>query len=211
VGVVYFLVMALTRSQQLRLVATLPTDHSLVVHRFPDGWTVRRLLTRGDEHREGELMRHCWSHIDKADPEGAGHPDHFQSMCFRPDGIPTDLDVYFAAALASENEYEDRSDCYSLRDPDNLPRVSFYLEPRRRFRAGQWTELGLKVANVRGHGNTAPRRSYSEQIRRWAATLEGPIWYDDYERGIEPLTPAAIQLLPRTARRKARVAVTVAF
>jgi hypothetical protein len=34
-------------------------DSSLVLHEFPDGWTIRRLMTPADEFREGLLIGNC--------------------------------------------------------------------------------------------------------------------------------------------------------
>lgn len=36
-------------------------EHTPVLHRFADGWTVRHLPTWNEMGREGEMMHHCWS------------------------------------------------------------------------------------------------------------------------------------------------------
>ena len=192
-----------TRNQRLSQAGQLPVDRSLIVHRFPDRWSIRHLQTRGDEHREGELMRHCWSHIDKVDPEGQGHPDRYLSMCFRPEGVPVDITAYFAEPLDSPKELEDRSCCYSLRDPDNLPRASFYLESHRRYVRGHWKELGLRVHNVRGHTNSVPRSEYVSRVKEWTVTLPGAVWYGGGWYLLEPLTPLAVELSPRKRLKRA--------
>jgi|SRR5579884_1818576 len=63
----------------------LGADQAEIVHRFDDGWTIRRVDRIEDQRREGELMRSCLKGL---------------------------------YSVPSPN-------CYSLRDPDNLPRVTF--------------------------------------------------------------------------------------
>jgi hypothetical protein len=48
--------------------ATLGPDGSRTVFGYSDGWTIRRLDTLADQHREGALMRHCLRTIKTPDP-----------------------------------------------------------------------------------------------------------------------------------------------
>lgn len=48
------------RLKRLRVVeAQTGPDNSETIHVLDNGWTIRRLTTTSDEHREGLLMRHC--------------------------------------------------------------------------------------------------------------------------------------------------------
>lgn len=151
--------MARTRKQLLDLTATLPACTAQVIYSFADGWTVRRLLTRGDEHREGMLAGHCWHHNDAIDPARAWAGD---------------IDDYFHTPLDEEDPYNngDRTKCYSLRDPDNIPRVSFYLDEETVWQKG-WAKSGrLHLNEALGHHSSDPKPEYLERLIAWVETLE---------------------------------------
>jgi hypothetical protein len=157
--------MPLTRTQLARLDAKLPQDRSEIVFRFPDGWSVRHLTTRGDEHREGVLLRHCWHHQFALDSGKAG-------------SSVTEQAAYFAAPLVDGDPFEDgdRTCCYSLRDSDNLPCVSFFLDKERLWHAGDWKQSGrLLLHEALGRASAEPRRSEIERLAAWVQTLPQPV------------------------------------
>jgi hypothetical protein len=73
-------------------------DTSEVVHKFPDGWSIRRPRTNADHWRESDLMSNCVG-----------------DRCETSDD-PNDPNL------------EPDSSYHSLRDPDNIPHVSWDLE-----------------------------------------------------------------------------------
>ena len=114
-------VAGMTRSQRLRQVEDfkqrgwIPAhDTSEVVHDFGDGWTVRRIKTFGDKHREGMLNHNCWAMT-------AWDREQFEDA-----GLDPDADHHEHWHLPLYGEDPRPSDHYSLRDPDNFPRASFY-------------------------------------------------------------------------------------
>lgn len=151
--------MAQTRTQLLMTAAELPCT-ATVVHTFADGWTVRHLKTRGDEHREGVLAGHCWHHNDALESGWAGS------------GAIAQAD-YLATPLAEEDPYEtgDRTKSYSLRDADNIPRVSFYLDEETVWQRG-WAKSGkLLLGEALGHHSSEPKPAYIERLVEWAQGL----------------------------------------
>ena len=62
-------------------------DTSLVLYRWPDGWTIRRLMTHEDAYREGVLVHNCCSWYGPlVEPGTVGSlrtPDNFPVTTFR--------------------------------------------------------------------------------------------------------------------------------
>ncbi len=133
--------MALTRKKKLELAAQLEElfgpDRSVIEHEFPDGWTIRRCLTYGDLCREGRLMSNCWSDLFWRDPTkrqgypyGAGMNEHFK--CQRaPKRRLQDKDIRNPTTRRGYAVKLKRTRYFSVRDPDNIPRCSFFSTPGR--------------------------------------------------------------------------------
>lgn len=114
-------------------------DTSETVYEFPDGWTVKRLKTNADVWREGEIMNHCW----------AEQPWEYG------DRLLDDEDLL---ALPVEGEGH-----YSLRDPNNIPKLSFYYD---RSGGGPDPVPGA-LHSVFGHGDQAPSPKYMRRLQEW--------------------------------------------
>lgn len=174
---------AATRNQLLRMAEGLPEDRSSFEHQWPDGWTMRRLKTYGDMHREGMLMGNCFS--PQSNPNEATHKawfDHPQS--------PSDITNLKPEAL--DLRYPLQRSLYSLRDPDNLPHASIDLDendpaarmlgrhngplkPQYEARLADWLDPDTEWAGRPLPLPPAPSGAYT----RWLA--DGPDGPGDYE------------------------------
>lgn len=163
--------MAATRAQRLREAADLPADCSVVVYAFPDGWTVRRLDRVSDLLREGRLMGNCLEWSDYR------HHHRKDDARLRPRGFTNER--YF-----------------SLRDPDNLPHLTFVMSNW----SGKARGHSRLMRDVLGRHNSEPRDTYLKRLYAWAYTLPG-VWY--HRRGAElmgvPISAAAIGRQPLRA------------
>jgi hypothetical protein len=146
---------AMTRRKKLEYAQQLEgkfgPDTSETLHEFPDGWSVRRLNDYGDLNREGELMSNCWARSFWADPANMqkykyawrGYPEHHA-----PQG----------GVLPEQTDYSVpvRDRYYSLRDPDNLPHLSFNV----------WAGT-TRPYSVHGVHNSDPKPEQMEYLKQW--------------------------------------------
>jgi hypothetical protein len=166
--------MAATISQRLRRAAELPHCEAVVVHTFPDGWTVRRLSRVSDLLREGGLMGNCleWSeYLKHRDPNAR----------LRPQGHTNER--YF-----------------SLRDPNNLPHLTFVMSNW----SGRVRGHSRQMRRVLGRHNADPKHHHVRRLYQWAADLPGPWYHNDGGRigrlidgdanPSKPVVPAAHRL-----------------
>lgn len=124
--------MGLTRTQYLKKAAELDAmfgpDSSKILHTFDDGWTIRVCSRYGDVCREGELMRICWrrSYWTERATEDGRVQSNLMDFTFQKVHSGKRRGVQF---LKSDPNYNKRIDpqFFSLRDPDNLPHISFYV------------------------------------------------------------------------------------
>lgn len=150
-----------TKTQLLRRAEGLPQDTSRIVHTYPDGWTVRRLNTYGDMHREGQLMGNCFSPTSKSSDsfvhrEWKDHPE-----------VNSDLSILPESRLQGMNLGHPVSrDYYSLRTPENLPKVS--IDPEA-------PEPAL------GRHNQNPREEYMDRIHTWNPSMANQDQYGGFE------------------------------
>jgi hypothetical protein len=171
--------MAETRSQLLRRAEALPEDDSYVLHRFPDGGTLRRILTRGALHREGAIMRNCWQTALHLVPEAR-------------------RERWLEVRVGAEPY------C-SLRDAENVPLVSFFLyrvEDARDILANylleppEYAYVVDQAEQARSKPLTAEHLGY---FKRWAETVELPVFIQYYDKDedlneIDTLNSAAAAL-----------------
>lgn len=150
--------MAETRSKRLQNAGELDRlgyhDTSDIVHEFEDGWTVRRLPTFRDLHREGQLMRHCWSSPALDDLHGRDDlpaPTFAWDMFYIGDDLEADptkgKDFY-------GHDFERHH--MSLRDPDNLPHLSWFED-----KSGH-------LDSAYGRNNSKPKDEYLDRIDEYA-------------------------------------------
>lgn len=161
--------MGQTRKQLLRRIeidegaARIPLDTSEVVHRFDDGWTVRRLVCTGDLRREGWLMHSCLAQyagdvLDTRRKGGVkvmlGHDRH------RFDWSSREHTAFTGAGL----RWPELALCnlYSLRDTDNLPHATW------------WTRMGVYSHSVLGSHNDQVKASYGARIEEWTKLVGSP-------------------------------------
>lgn len=130
--------MALTRAKKLELFHQLDEklgpDRSVVEFEFPDGWTVKRCVTYGDLCRVGELLSNCWANSFWHNPNklrqyywGAGMDEHFKSTW-----KGGRLEARHIRNPQTRRGYAtklERKRYFTLRDPDNIPRVAFFGTP----------------------------------------------------------------------------------
>lgn len=145
---------AMTRTQLLQRAQEFPQDQSGIIHQWPDGWTIRQPQTYGDLHREGSLMGNCWtpfSDDNNVNPPWDAHP-------LAPDDADwpyTPSDLTPEILNASLPEY--CSGMRSLRDPDNVPHMSFYHDTRRNA-----------ILDALGRHNDPPKPEYMNRVKEWA-------------------------------------------
>jgi hypothetical protein len=175
----------------------LPEDGSEVVHRFPDGWTIRRLNTMGDQRREGVIMNHCWDTEDPgADPVPLGPDSNYYSLR-DPNNIPKASFYYFApdhevwnrfwgngakdlSAFGGETpsdamdayklDYEERNDA-AWETGDGLDPISDY--DALPDRPGTPHHV---VYELFGHGDAPPKPEYRARVDQWVSSLGGDAW-----------------------------------
>jgi hypothetical protein len=154
--------MSETRNHRLGHAEALPADRSEILHLFADGWSVREPICTGDEHREGMLMGNCWNRIGLIEERGLiGGPA--QVKAWQDKGAPDDqrLHAFFAEpSVRSFLRYG------SLRDPDNLPCVSFLWQNRYG---------NLYVYDTLGRHNAHARIAYRRRIAAWAIAQGVPV------------------------------------
>jgi hypothetical protein len=155
----------MTRTKYLELAQTLPPDTSTIVHKFPNGWTIRKLNTWNDAHREGILMNNCITpYFD------------YQNEELR----PLDAEGFKAYDECWENSFEEWMSIFgrktigespfSLRDTDNLPRVTFYY--------GSYGPTAIY-----GRHNGAVKPEYEAMLREWSGQddISTGMYSDDIE------------------------------
>jgi hypothetical protein len=148
-------------------------DSSQVVYTFPDGYSIAQLKTQGDVYREGVLMYHCWGDEIPQDWYAGGQtiPGHTMSLA---------------------------TGYYSVRDPKNNPKLSFYFDPPgyKSFRApvgvlipgdewrwhplskAQQEQLNSECAVVDspyGHGDVYMPEPYFGYVNEWVQTMSVPV------------------------------------
>lgn len=139
--------MGITRPQRVKQMHELQAsgriqpDASGIVHRFDDGWTIRRLVTAGCVRREGYLMRNCCAKYvgdekDTADTNPGAYLDGSVRHTTR-----------FRRREAHTVPSTRGQMLYSLRDADNLPHVTMWANPGwyLRFAFGFRNEEQLKT------------------------------------------------------------------
>lgn len=142
-----------TRNQLIQRAQALPEDKSHILHQFDDGWSIRQPSTFGDHYREGELMSNCLS-PNNGDPDGLWDFYHY-----------TDTPAYDLNGNLHSSQDEamshpaPSSETYSLRDPDNIPRMTVHYE------------------NPLGRHNSLPKKEY---LDRWNS-VEGFDKFDPAE------------------------------
>lgn len=129
----------------VELAETFGPDQSIVVYQWPDGWSVRQLTTYGDMHREGKLMSNCWA-LD-FDTE---YMDENELMALDEDireWHPRPLNRANLGQMIGGNASQA---LMSLRDPANIPHVSFI-----------WAE---GIQGGLGKHNSDPKPEYLERL-----------------------------------------------
>lgn len=187
--------MAETRSQLLRRAETLPEDDSYVLHRFADGCTLRRILSRGALEREGQLMRNCWqTGMDLI-------PEHRREAWLK---VRVGAEPY----------------C-SLRDEADIPLVSFFLY---RFEDASdilrnYLLHPPEVAYVVDQAERTRSKPLTPELlgyfKRWAETVDAPVFIQYYDKDddlneIDVLNAAAESLWAREWSRDAETAERLA-
>jgi hypothetical protein len=158
--------MGLTHSQRTRLMeqdlqgGEIAPDRSEVVHSFDDGWTINHLATAGDVRREGLLMRSC---LAKYAGDELGEERGSITRCERADDdpmrrmAPEDMDILDLGGIHVGCQL------MSLRDPMNLPHLTFWHRP------------GMYACSVLGSHNGKPRASYAARVDQWLAGISEAI------------------------------------
>ncbi len=141
------------------LESDLGPDQSQVVHSYPNGWTMRKLQTYADAHREGKLVSNCFAH-DSHTPHSvwALHPEasHWDA----------DGDGYaeeYAIPTVSQFDLPLPIDLYSLRDPNNIPHVS--VDPS-----------GMEGSQALGRHNSNPKPEYRDMLAQWNQRISSEGW-----------------------------------
>jgi hypothetical protein len=131
-------------------------DHSTVVHRFDDGWTVNRLQTMGDLRREGQLMRSCLAQYagDTLDPKVPALVIERSAM---DDSEPHGWDEASSLAGDSPEIWATYllSSLHSLRDETGLPHATW------------WQRDQLCAFEILGYRNSKLRPAYRQRIDAW--------------------------------------------
>lgn len=167
--------MTMTRSQRLREAdehtrqGLIAPDRSVIVARFDDGWTIRRMSCAGDVRREGWLMRNCCA---KYVGDVFADEDKSCRTVTRCAGIAdttphVGCDEAFVKATAVSWTCLGLT-LHSLRDVDNLPRATF------------WAHEGYAVQGIGGYRNDKTvKASHLDRIRTWARATGTPILEED--------------------------------
>jgi hypothetical protein len=117
-------------------------DGTDTVHRYPDGWTIRRLTRHEDLQREGHVMHHCL---------------HETAWLFTPEFVA--LSARAADLPGAPVPNIPVGWLHSLRDTDNYPHATF------------WRETGEpydRAFGFTGHGDTRPiRPHYARRLGPW--------------------------------------------
>jgi hypothetical protein len=182
-------------------------DSSEVVHQWPDGWTMRKLKTRGDMQREGELVGNCFAHDPGDDFQHREWAESPWSYFFQYQDDPNNpggdtikvpeghekFDPTYGLDGTAVKEHPDmyrdyvESDLYSLRDPNNLPHVSF--DPN----AHEFEEAAL------GRHNTPMKPEYAQRFIEWSHHPTFPNTGDDPEEWRNTWKNIAQGLPPRAS------------
>jgi 2'-5' RNA ligase len=124
---------AMTRKKKLELMHQIENrdvqapDQSIIVHEFPNGWSIRQLRTYGDAMREGQLMGNCFSPLEM-EPE-SHHPiweQHPEALWDNTsmDPYAGEEGTYLGIPEDADLSHSVPAHMYSLRDPDNYPHMS---------------------------------------------------------------------------------------
>lgn len=140
-------VAGLTQPQRERALALVGPDTSKVVHEFPDGWRIHKLITPTDRQREGQLMRNCWAKPLRWEPDapGEGSNEPYKS-----------LDEFMIDQLGGPAP---KHQFMSLRDPAGYPHASFFV-------SGYPGEQ--RVDNALGHGNSQVSPDAAQRLQTYA-------------------------------------------
>jgi hypothetical protein len=111
-------------------------DEAPVVYEFKDAWSIRRIVFIRDALREGTLMNHC---LDARD--------------------------WPKEAIVKENAivHADGWDLLSLRDEQNHPRVTFYIDQERQ----------IQDPHTLGYGRGMTDAGYRDRLERFVADAFG--------------------------------------
>lgn len=131
----------LNQAQDVEQYHGLP-DQSKVVHEFPDGWTIRQPTTYGDLNREGQLMGTCWSEDFRHDDGDRYGPWNI---------FPGDYSAPLGYHNTVTNTFHPDESHYSLRDPDNIPHVSY----------------GGEYGDASGRHNSDMKPEYYQKMQQW--------------------------------------------
>jgi hypothetical protein len=88
---------------------------------------------------------------------------------------------------------------YSLRDPDNWPLVSFYVDPANDFdRLPDSSRPAIpagtmRIHYARGHGNSTPKPEHMERIQEWARITGLPTDWDNNESYLDRYTDPTLR------------------
>lgn len=170
--------MADSRSKLVARAEALPEDRSVVLHSFSDGWTLRELALYSDLVREGELMSNCLTHTsdirheiwDYHNVDDGGEP------------LEPDDERYIAHADFEHDTIPEDHRFVSLRDPDNIPRLTFQI-------------METDMCNVLGRHNSEPKWEYVERLQNWLEqdpSVEIDRYYDYGEGHPNPWRPTPI-------------------
>lgn len=114
----------MTHRQLVDQAASLPQDNSVPIYRFPDGWTISQPTTYSDIDREGQLMGNCLAASGQGYDES--HPvwnEYNQDDSGDP--LAWDDPNRYSPQELMGDEIDEKYPFYSLRDPDNIPHLSF--------------------------------------------------------------------------------------
>jgi 2'-5' RNA ligase len=167
-GGTYSRLAAQTRKQRLELAQSVEQDmgqpdQSEILHQFDNGWSIRRPTVYGDIHREGVMMSNCWTPRFWENPENMNryrtsfgmYTDHHDPQ----DPHLVDQNPDWTKPLVGVRSHP--AGYFSLRDPDNLPRVSFHYD------------YGYP-SSMQGQHNSQPKPEYLDMIHDWSGQQNQP-------------------------------------
>lgn len=162
--------MTLTRSKYLEMADEFAAEHgpdtSVIIHTTDTGWTIRYCDRYADLCREGMLMSNCWgrefwlnvcrrTNVGDEAWRVTAYTGTFSTYMKAHQEYPGSEERDRALILCKDPDYNRRIDPYfyfSLRDPDNLPRCSFFAPDGR-------------PQNYGGRHNDGVSSDYTEMIQ----------------------------------------------